>query len=316
MNVMKLPTGNWRTAGTALGLSLLFPGCGHAYAGLPVRGAVWAGIYLGLVLPGAILAYIVWASWDAAVLTSIVGFLAAFLLLCGFGPLRVMLRGLEQPRKRPAVWVLEMYAALVALGAALEVRWFLENCVDEARVQTSSLEPILAKGEAAVVLLSRYVRPVHGDVVLVRAGETRLLGRVLAKSDDSVEARDGRLFVNGIELALHRTDQRRELEQAGRAGRTVRRRRMVDLLPWIGRSASPIAIAGPGGFVSWTERGWGPSTVPCGSTLILPDGILPDGILPGADAIAATSDGAARAAPSSLRGRLVQNEDIVGRVIR
>ncbi len=320
--------GNWRRAGIAVALSVCVPGSGHVYLGSYARGAIWSAVFLGIALPGAIFSYIVWSTWDVGVILSIGAFLAAFLLGCGVGPARRGFRSASRDLAgrvaRPAVWVLESYVAAVALGTTLEVRWFLESCFDWEEVKTAALAPLFSRGDAVTVLLSSYVRPVHGDVVLCRAswtgpereaaGTVLELGRVLAKPGDSIQARQGKLIVNGITLELARNDQRWDLEKAGRRERRRRALSSIPLFPFAVPQAGSLEGASRLGRLSWEGIDWGPFVLPRDTSMILPDESASAPVSPG-EAPAPPAGG-----PPSLsarfQGQLVQKADILGRAVR
>jgi len=286
-----------REAAVAFWLSAFFPGCGHVYAGKWGRGLVWASLLLGLLVPGMISVYIVWSSFSAALLFWLGLTALVFLLASGAGAARLVLRGLALVPTRP-VWVLEAFAALVALGVVLEVRLLLTSRLEPLVVTSSRLEPLYASQEEVTVLISGYVRPVHGDVILYRvphagAGESplRLLGRVLAKPKDSIAARGGGLLVNGILLDLKRSDQRWALEKAGRAERR-----------WWHSRGENLDPERQGERVDWRSGDWGPFVLPLDTLLVLSDE-------PGAQSTAVSGE----TLPS---GTLVQKRDILGRVVR
>jgi hypothetical protein len=259
---------------------------------------VWASLLLGLLLPGIIFVYIVWSSFSAALFFWLGLTALAFLLACGAGAARLVRRRLAAIPPRP-IWVLEMFAALVALGAVLELRLCLTNRLEPFVVTSSRLEPLYGPHEEVTVLLSGYVRPVHGDVILYRSphggsGESplRLLGRVLAKPRDSIAARDGGLLVNGMLLDLKRTDQRWALEKAGRA----ERRR------WWHSRGQDLDPQRQGGRIDWRSGDWGPFV------------LAPDTLLVLRDERGTQSTTVNEEAPPA--GTLVQKRDILGRVVR
>ncbi len=266
---------HWRKALTAFALSFIFPGAGHVYAGSLLRGCLWSIAYLSLVIPGAILLYIGLSSPGSGVLLAVVSLIFVFLLLGAVGPVRASLRAAHAPQACKPLWLLEGYAALVALGLTLETGWFFRSCFVVKAVKTYCLSPFVSQADRLTVLLSRYVRPVHGDLLLCqpRASITACnaseptsllrLGLVLAREGDTICARGGKLLVNGLDLALRRSDQRLELE---RAGRLERRRRFFAPLRLVGRSIGGIAVDLPPTALEaplqWGGPDWGPYVVP------------------------------------------------------
>ena len=258
------PSGLQRAMKAAL-LSLFFPGCGHVYAGRASRGVVWSVAFVGLVLPVCLFAYVVLGSFDRGALARIAFVVLLLLLVCAAGAYRSVSRGDPgSPARTPPLGILGFHAAALTFLVAVEVIWFLQTFLGSRLVQTPSFEPFISAGQAVTVAYSRYVRPVHGDIVLLAGSGNRLmLGKVLAKPRDRMELRGGALLVNNVALDL-RSDQRRELE---RAGRQDRRRR---ILP--GQRAPDAATDG-GGF-SLEGEDWGPFTVPTQSFLVIPDEVM------------------------------------------
>ena len=247
-------------------LSLFFPGCGHVYAGCPSRGVVWSVIFVGLVLPLALFAYVVLGSFDRGALARIAIVVLLLLVACAAGAFRSMPRRGTRPAARtPSVGILGFHAAAITFLVAVEVIWFLQTFLGSRTVQTGAFEPAVSTGQEVTVAYSKYVRPVHGDIVLFAGqGNRVILGRVLAKPRDRMELRGGAVLVNNLPLDL-RSDQRRDLE---RAGRQDRRRR---LLP--GQRA-PDADITDGRDFALGGSDWGPFTVPEKRLLVIPDEVM------------------------------------------
>jgi len=281
------PSGLQRAMKAAL-LSLFFPGCGHVYAGRSSRGVVWSVAFVGLVLPVSLFAYVVLGSFDHGALARIAFVVLLLLLVCAAGAYRSVSRGGSGgPARTPAIGILGFHAAALTFLVAVEVIWFLQTFLGSRLVQTGSFEPFVSAGQGVTVAYSRYVRPVHGDIVLFAGPGNRLmLGKVLAKPRDRMELRGGALLVNSVALDL-RSDQRRELE---RAGRQDRRRR---ILP--GQRAPDAGTTDGGGF-SLEGEDWGPFTVPEQSFLVIPDEVM---------GTPRTARAAVLIPESSLRGRML-----------
>jgi TM2 domain-containing membrane protein YozV len=281
------PAALQRAVNAAL-LSIFFPGCGHVYAGRLSRGVVWSVIFVGLVLPLALFAYVVLGSFDRGALARIAVVVFLLLVACAAGAFRsVPRRGTRAAAPPPSVGVLGFHAAAITFLVAVEVIWFLQTFLGSRTVQTGAFEPTVSAGQEVTAAFSKYVRPVHGDIVLFAGqGNRIILGRVLAKPRDRMELRGGAVLVNNLLLDL-RSDQRRDLE---RAGRQDRRRR---LLP--GQRA-PDADTAEGREFALSGPDWGPFTVPEKSFLVIPDEVM-------------GTPGAPRSAvlipESSLRGRIL-----------
>ncbi|MBI4601504.1 MAG: hypothetical protein HY721_06010 [Planctomycetes bacterium] len=278
-----------RAAWTAFFLSLAFPGCGHSYAGRCGLGAAWSVAFLALVLPGAVLACVVWSHHGTALLAGLVTGLAVLEVLGAAG---AALRARRGGGRKPPLWVLEAHAAIVVLGVALEARWLAREWFGHARVETDALEPAARRGEGLVLVTSRYVRPVHGDIVLFRdAGDGRVrLGRAIAGDRDIIAVRGGALLVNGVPLDLTRADQRRELELA-RPREKLRAGLPLLMAALAGGRAEPDERE-----VRWDAADRGPFVLPGGDVILVPD---------------AGEWGAA-----VRRGLLVHKQDILGRALR
>ncbi len=212
-----------RSTATAFLLSLI-PGCGHLYAGRLVAGVLWSGVFLAALLPGALLAYVVW-SFSTVAAPWILLILTALLLCSGLGPAATVWSQRGEPLARgvrmPAI---AAYGCIVVIAILAVSAWILSAHISTAYVRSRALEPLFQSGDRVVLLSSRFIRPVHGEVIaFARApGKVISLGRVLATPRDTVALSSGQITVNGLRLDLSRTDQRRSFERAGRRHRTVR----------------------------------------------------------------------------------------------
>ena len=175
-------------------------------------------------------------------------------------------------------------------------------------------KPLVGQGDEAAILLSRYARPVHGEVVLfaqspdrvVRADSQRHLGRVIATPGDDVSLQKGNVFVNGIRIDFERSDQRRRLEKAGRR---IRRERLVTSL--FSRKSDLTAIRDR--RVSLQGEDW-KIVLPAGSYLVAPDVLAPE---PSVEASRGKTFGEDEPrSPSRVPvAWLVDRTDVVGRMI-
>lgn len=226
----------WNEARLVLSLAV-FPGCAQLYSGQLARGILWSCLFLFVVLPLSFFLFFTWAFSESALFWVLIG-LGTFLLLGGLGP---ALRAFRSPplgrRARPSTRVVAAYACVMALAVVAESSWFLVQDLETVRVSSAYLEPLAREGETATILLSRFTRPVHGEVILFGGlsadrlppedDKRQCLGRVLAKPGDAVALQKGTVFVNGIRIQWERTDQRRSLEKAGRR---IRRDRILTSL--------------------------------------------------------------------------------------
>ena len=222
----------WERAIVTFALSL-FPGCGHLYVGLPHRAAAWSLVYLFVFLPACLAGYVLWSSTQTVYL-GLAGAFGLFFLACALGPTLVALSGprgtiaRSEVRPSPPLHVLGTYAFLIHLGGCVEVAFFRHQCFTRVETRGECLAPILDDGEEVRVLVSPYVRPVHGEVILLarpRGAEPvaeTVLGRVLARPHDTVAWSDGVLMVNGHIVDCGKSFPRKRLEQSGRRARRGR----------------------------------------------------------------------------------------------
>ncbi len=302
----------WHEARVVLSLSV-FPGCPHLYVGQLVRGVLWSSLFLFVLLPMSFFLFFMWAFSERALFLVLIG-LGTCLILGALGPAVHAFRSSSlRPRGRRSVGV-AVYASVIALAFAAESGWFLFKHLETVRVSSEFLEPLVGQGEDAAILLSRYARPVHGEVVLiapspdrvVRADSQRRLGRVIATPGDDVSLQKGNVFVNGIRIDFARSDQRRRLEKAGRR---IRRERLVTSL--FSGEADLTAIRDR--RVSLQGEDW-KFVLPAGSYLVAPD-VRPS-VEPSVEEPGGTTFGEKSRSPSRVPvAWLVDRSDVVGRMI-
>ncbi len=102
--------------------------------------------------------------------------------------------------------LLRGFAELVEVVLIAGVLFVLVNLVTaRVRVESISMEPSLHAGEFVVVnkLAYRWKPPERGDIIVFRFPldpDKRYIKRVIGLPGDTVEAREGRIYVNGIPL--------------------------------------------------------------------------------------------------------------------
>jgi signal peptidase I len=178
------------------------PGVGHAYLGLPVRGAVWLGActLVGIGVPAALPAI-----YGAGGGTVALVVLIATLALPWLGPLVDVL---VLPRKRfgeprmSALIVMLCVGVVIALVTLVGRRVFL---IEAFKIPAGSMMPTLLVGDHIFVDKAVYrARPPRYGEVMVFAfpehPEQDFIKRVAALPGDRLEVKNGRPIVNGWEV--------------------------------------------------------------------------------------------------------------------
>ena len=92
---------------------------------------------------------------------------------------------------------------IIAIALAMFIRTFI---VELYMVEGPSMTPTLINGERLVVnkFIYRFQKPVKGEVVIFRYPRDPsrdFIKRVIATEGDTIEIRDGRVYVNGQQLS-------------------------------------------------------------------------------------------------------------------
>ncbi len=199
---------NRRRPWVAVALSLVMPGLGHAYCGRFPRGLVFL---FGYFLPIMLLQV-------ARVFESFGSVFTGVMVLVTAAPLIHLLATLDSycvagrtrgdyEMKDYNRWY--VYIMLVLLNSASSLVATLSlrtNYVEAFRVPSASNYPTIAPGDRLLAnkIAYNHVDPKRGDLVVFTNPEDRKINyikRVVAIAGDTVEIKDGELYVNGRKIA-------------------------------------------------------------------------------------------------------------------
>ena len=207
---MSVTTSRERSPLVAMSLSMLCCGLGQIYCGEAGRGLILLSLSL---LLGPIVVATALSATSTGMLVLLLTSLAAVLGVSLWSIVDARrrarsLRGTEfVPRdyNRPAVYVLlAMTGVPYALGLALFLR---ANVVEAFKIPSASMVPTLVPGDRVLVtklgIADRTLS--RGEVVVFRNPQNRgqnYIKRVIGLPGETVEIRDGRVFVNGKPLPM------------------------------------------------------------------------------------------------------------------
>lgn len=207
---MSATTSRERSPLVAMSLSMLCCGLGQIYCGEAGRGLILLSLSL---LLGPIVVATALAATSTGMLVLFLASLAAILgvSLWSIGDARRRARALRGtefvPRdyNRSAVYVLlAMTGVPYAVGLALFLR---ANVVEAFQIPSASMVPTLVPGDRVLVtklgIADRTLA--RGEVVVFRNPQNRrqnYIKRVIGLPGETVEIRDGQVFVNGQPLRL------------------------------------------------------------------------------------------------------------------
>jgi len=210
MNDLTVSNKRRRHAWLATLLSVLMPGMGHAYCGRLMRGLAF-GLLYGVAIPAilGLLAYFGPAS------TILFGFLmvAASLgvvVAAAFDSYRLARRTKTDYQLKayncPGIYVL---LGLLIQGSSIGYALHIRSSLFEAfRVPAASMYPAIVPNDRILVdkIAYRKADPQRGDLVIFKPPDRNwrihYIKRVVALAGDTVEMREGFLYVNGRELPL------------------------------------------------------------------------------------------------------------------
>jgi signal peptidase I len=94
---------------------------------------------------------------------------------------------------------------LITLGIALVVFLLLQTTIQSSIVEGSSMQPSLEDGQRLIVLkaIYRFSEPERGDIIIIHppvSPQKQWVKRVIGLPEDTVEVKDGKVYVNGFAL--------------------------------------------------------------------------------------------------------------------
>lgn len=200
------PSQNTRYPWLAALLSLLMPGLGQLYCGKIVRCFCIAGPIAVFSLLSIMVLALNFQGRDELVIT----FQAVSFLLYGIGVIDAYLaarriQGSYQLKDYNNWFVYVLFCITLSGGYVFSSLYVRDNLFQPFRVPNSSMFPAIWPGDQLLAAKNVYLSqdPKVGDVVIFRDPENRrrfLLKRVVALGGDSVEIRDGEVFINGTQL--------------------------------------------------------------------------------------------------------------------
>ncbi len=198
---------NKRFPWLAVTLSLVTPGLGHIYCGRITRGLL-LGFLAELPLP--LIMFVLATSKTAFVWLVILAglFVSIFVQL-----IAIIDSGYTAKHTRPDYklkdynrWYVYILLALMGTGGALDIALNIkENYLEAFRIPVASNYPNIIPGDRLLAnkLVYKTANPQRGDLVVFLNPENRRINfikRVIAIAGDTVEIKDGRLYINDEKL--------------------------------------------------------------------------------------------------------------------
>lgn len=173
-------------------LSLVFPGAGHLLLHRYRKGILLAVLFFFIIL----------GYWPLRAPSSLAGLLLLVigtLVLCFFTVVDLCYS--RQNKTKPSQWWLLVLLPVALIGVSVHSNWLLRaSGFQPFIVPSESMVPTVPLG-GRLLVDRRYYRnhsPASGDIVVfINPQNFYLVKRVIARSGETIEGRDGKIFIDG-----------------------------------------------------------------------------------------------------------------------
>ena len=198
---------NRRHSGAAVILSLIMPGLGHIYCGKIVRGLV-LGFLAGLGIPITFWALAVSYTPARMIIIAVAVLVSSVVAVIAVVDSYYAAKHtrLDYQLKDYNRWYVYVLLLLMSTGGSIETALYVKAKYLEAFwIASSSMYPTMMKGDRVLANKIAYgsCDPKRGDVVVFPNPDNRRennVKRVVALAGDTVEIKNGELYVNGQKL--------------------------------------------------------------------------------------------------------------------
>ena len=203
----EINTKNRRQPTAAVVLSLIMPGLGHVYCGRIAKGLVF-GVLGGLSVPIILVALHVSLTPVrlAIIAVGLLGSLAIGLIAVIDSYYLAKHSKGSYELKEYNRWYVYLLLMLISTGGPMQTAFYVrEKYLEAFSIASSSMYPTMFLGDRALANKIAYSRsdPEKGDIVVFLDPGNRqqnFIKRVVALAGDTVEIRNGELYVNGKKL--------------------------------------------------------------------------------------------------------------------
>lgn len=196
---------NRRRPWTAVSLSLISPGLGQIYCG---------DFQSGMVIIGVIVTFSV--LWIVGIMHPKTPFLPFSLMMWSIISLATVIAAIDAYRRARRIrydytlkeynhWAVYLTLAWIAGAGCIGYVFNIKAIVGNYRIPQNTMAPTIVAGDRAFTnnIAYDHKNPEYGDVVVFKNPEnrkTKYVKRVVALGGDTVEIKDGQLFINGKPL--------------------------------------------------------------------------------------------------------------------